>query len=103
MNKTALPVIHLIDAMKSGVIDYQIVKSGSKLGFEVCMSCQTIIKTHTAAKLFICSKNPFFFLQINFEFSRLNIKLIFMNFHGKKKESKMDFWTKNSFAAVCKT
>ena len=43
------------------------------------------------------------FLQINFEFSRLNIKLIFMNFHGKKKESKMDFWTKNSFAAVCKT
>ena len=43
------------------------------------------------------------FLQINFEFSRLNIKLIFMNFHGKKKESKMDFGQKNSFAAVCKT
>jgi len=38
VNKTALPVIHLIDAMKSGVIDYQIVKSGSKLGFEDCMS-----------------------------------------------------------------
>ena len=103
MNKTALPVIHLIDAMKSGVIDYQIVKSGSKLGFEVCMSCQTIIKTHTAAKLFICSKNPFF-LQINFEFSRLNIKLIFMNFHGKKKKNlKWIFGQKNSFAAVCKT
>jgi len=38
VNKTALPVIHLIDAMKSGVIDYQIVKTGSKLGYEDCMS-----------------------------------------------------------------
>jgi len=38
VNKTALPVIHLIDAMKSGVIDYEIVKSGSKLGYEDCMS-----------------------------------------------------------------
>ena len=34
-NKTALPVIHLIDSMQSGVIDYKIVKSGSKLTKEV--------------------------------------------------------------------
>ena len=39
----------------------------------------------------------------NFEFSRLNIKLIFMNFHGKKKNLKWIFGQKNSFAAVCKT
>ncbi len=31
VNKTALPVIHLIDAMKSGVIDYSVVKTGSQL------------------------------------------------------------------------
>ena len=34
-NKTALPVIHLIDSMQSGVIDYKIVKSGSNLTKEV--------------------------------------------------------------------
>ena len=27
MNRTALPVIHLIDAMKGGVIDYSLVKT----------------------------------------------------------------------------
>ena len=64
------------------------------------MSCQTIIKTHTAAKLFICSKNPFF-LQINFEFSRLNIKLIFMNFHGKKKNLKWIFGQKKIVLPQC--
>ena len=34
-NKTALPIIDLIDAMKTGVIDYAIVKTGSKLDGEV--------------------------------------------------------------------
>ena len=33
--KSALPVIHLIDSMKSGVIDYSIVKSGQKLVAQV--------------------------------------------------------------------
>ena len=28
VNRTALPVIHLIDAMRSGVIDYSLVKNG---------------------------------------------------------------------------
>ncbi|TRY80405.1 hypothetical protein TCAL_07747 [Tigriopus californicus] len=37
-NKTALPVIHLIDAMREGVIDYSLVKSGDKLTLEECMS-----------------------------------------------------------------
>jgi len=36
--KSALPVIHLIDSMKSGVIDYSIVKSGQKLVAQDCMS-----------------------------------------------------------------
>ena len=34
-NKTALPIIDLIDAMKTGVIDYAVVKTGSKLDGEV--------------------------------------------------------------------
>ena len=34
-NKTALPIIDLIDAMKTGVIDYAVVKNGSKLDGEV--------------------------------------------------------------------
>ena len=34
-NKTALPIIDLIDAMKTGVIDYSVVKTGSKLTGEV--------------------------------------------------------------------
>ena len=38
-NKTALPIIDLIDAMKTGVIDYAVVKTGSKLTGEAC-SCQ---------------------------------------------------------------
>ena len=44
-NKTALPIIDLIDAMKTGVIDYAVVKTGSKLDGEVsfvreCCYCQ---------------------------------------------------------------
>ena len=55
-------------------------------------------------KIIYLFKKSIFFLQINFEFSRLNIKLIFMNFHGKKKKNlKWIFGQKNSFAAVCKT
>ena len=34
-NKTAMPIIDLIDAMKTGVIDYAVVKTGSKLDGEV--------------------------------------------------------------------
>jgi hypothetical protein len=34
-NKTALPVIHLIDAMKNGVINYDVVKSGQSLSLQV--------------------------------------------------------------------
>ena len=34
-NKTALPVIHLIDAMRNGVINYDVVKSGSELSLQV--------------------------------------------------------------------
>ena len=37
-NKSALPVIHLIDAMKSGVIDYSIVKTGEQLIAKVTKS-----------------------------------------------------------------
>jgi len=37
-NKTALPIIDLIDAMKNGVIDYKFVKTGSKLNGEDCLS-----------------------------------------------------------------
>jgi len=37
-NKTALPIIDLIDAMKTGVIDYAVVKNGSKLDGEDCLS-----------------------------------------------------------------
>merc|ERR1719391_995244 len=37
-NKTALPIIDLIDAMKTGVIDYAVVKTGSKLDGEDCLS-----------------------------------------------------------------
>ena len=33
--KDALPVMHLIDSMKSGVIDYSIIKSGSQLDAKV--------------------------------------------------------------------
>ena len=34
-NKTALPIINLIEVMKPGVIDFSIVKQGDKLGAEV--------------------------------------------------------------------
>jgi hypothetical protein len=37
-NKTALPIIDLIDAMNSGVIDYSVVKTGSSLTGEDCLS-----------------------------------------------------------------
>jgi len=37
-NKTALPIINLIEVMKPGVIDFSIVKQGEKLGTEDCMS-----------------------------------------------------------------
>jgi len=37
-NKTALPIIDLIDAIKKGVIDYSIVKTGSQLTGEDCLS-----------------------------------------------------------------
>ena len=36
-NKTALPIIHLIDVIKPGVIDYSIVLSGAESESE-CMS-----------------------------------------------------------------
>ena len=39
-NKTALPIIDLIDAMKTGVIDYSVVKTGSKLTGEVHTAVQ---------------------------------------------------------------
>jgi len=38
INKDAVPVIELIDSMKSGVIDYSIVKKGQKLSLKDCMS-----------------------------------------------------------------
>lgn len=38
VNKTALPVIHLIDSMRSGIIDYSVVKTGAKLVAQDCMS-----------------------------------------------------------------
>ena len=41
--KDALPVMHLIDSMKSGVIDYSIIKSGSQLDAKVF--CKTKIMT----------------------------------------------------------
>ena len=34
-NKTALPVIHLIDAMRNGIINYDVVKSGKELTLQV--------------------------------------------------------------------
>ena len=34
-NKTALPIINLIEVMKPGVIDFSIVKQGEKLNGEV--------------------------------------------------------------------
>jgi len=37
-NKTALPIIHLIDVMKPGVIDYSIVKQGEKISGPDCLS-----------------------------------------------------------------
>jgi len=37
-NKTALPIIDLIDAMKTGVIDYSVVKTGAKLTGEDYLS-----------------------------------------------------------------
>merc|ERR1712080_104877 len=37
-NNTALPIIDLIDAVKKGVIDYSIVKTGSQLTGEDCLS-----------------------------------------------------------------
>jgi len=38
VNKTALPIIHLIDVMKPGVIDFSIVKQGDKLTVPDCLS-----------------------------------------------------------------
>jgi len=38
VNKTALPIIHLIDVMKPGVIDFSIVKQGEKLSVPDCLS-----------------------------------------------------------------
>jgi len=37
-NKTALPIINLIEVMKPGVIDFSIVKQGDKLRAEDCLS-----------------------------------------------------------------
>jgi len=37
-NKTALPIIQLIDVMKPGVIDFSIVKQGSGISAEDCLS-----------------------------------------------------------------
>ncbi|XP_040566376.1 fimbrin isoform X2 [Lepeophtheirus salmonis] len=36
--KTALPIIHLIDALRPGTIDYSIVKSANSLDLEDCLS-----------------------------------------------------------------
>jgi hypothetical protein len=35
VNKTALPIIHLIDVMKPGFVDFSMVKQGSMLTDEV--------------------------------------------------------------------
>jgi len=37
-NQTALPIIDLIDAMKTGMIDYSVVKTGTKLSGADCLS-----------------------------------------------------------------
>jgi len=37
-NKDAVPVLHLIDVLKPGTIDYSVVKQGSNLSVEECMS-----------------------------------------------------------------
>merc|ERR1711970_451571 len=37
-NKTSLPIIHLIDVMKPGVIDFSIVRQGQSLSYEDCLS-----------------------------------------------------------------
>jgi len=37
-NKTSLPIIHLIDVMKPGVIDFSIVRQGQSLSDEDCLS-----------------------------------------------------------------
>lgn len=37
-NKDAVPVLHLIDVLKPGTIDYSVVKQGSNLRVEECMS-----------------------------------------------------------------
>jgi len=37
-NKDAVPVLHLIDVLKPGTIDYSVVKQGSKLRDDECMS-----------------------------------------------------------------
>ena len=42
-NKTALPIIDLIDAMKTGVIDYAVVKTGSKLDGEVNFAGEEVL------------------------------------------------------------
>ena len=53
-NKTALPIIDLIDAMKTGVIDYAVVRTGSKLDGEVsfvrecyCCCCCCCQESHS--------------------------------------------------------
>jgi len=38
VNKTALPIIHLVDVIKPGSIDYSLVKQGAKLTPEECLS-----------------------------------------------------------------
>ena len=35
--KTALPILHLIDTIKSGVIDYKVIKNGTNLELQVCI------------------------------------------------------------------
>ena len=37
-NKTSLPIIHLIDVMKPGVIDFSIVRQGQSLSDEVILT-----------------------------------------------------------------
>jgi len=37
-NKTSLPIIHLIDVIKPGVIDYSVVEQGESLSGEACLS-----------------------------------------------------------------
>jgi plastin-3 len=37
-NKTALPIIHLIDVIKPGSIDYSVVKQGANLSSQECLS-----------------------------------------------------------------